>query len=325
MGSEYIFCQRASGYVSLRKMYSDPIFRGLWLAIIAAVLFSAKAVVVKLMYRHGIDATTALALRMLFSLPVFAAVAIYETIKAHRHQPSLDSATRWRIVLLGLLGYYLSSFLDFWGLEYISASLERLILFLNPTLVLLIGLLFLGKRVVRAQWLALFVSYAGIVLVFVENLRVDGAHVAFGAALVFAAALSYALYLLLSGELLKRIGSLRLVAYAMCVSTAACLIHFALTHSLSALRQPAPVYWLSLINAAFCTIIPVYLTMFAIARIGPASTAQTAMIGPVSLLFLGWWVLGEAITPLQISGTAIVIAGVWMLARYNKAAAQQPV
>lgn len=304
-------------------MYSDPYFRGLWLAIIAAVLFSAKAVVVKLMYRHGIDATTALALRMLFSLPVFAAVALFETLKAHRTQPPLDSATRWRIVLLGLLGYYLSSFLDFWGLEYISASLERLILFLNPTLVLLIGLLFLGKPVVRAQWLALCVSYAGIVLVFVENLRVDGSHVAFGAALVFAAALSYALYLLLSGELLKQIGSLRLVAYAMCVSTVACLLHFGLTHPLAALHQPAPVYWLSLINAVFCTIIPVYLTMFAIARVGAASTAQTAMIGPVSLLFLGWWILGEAITPLQISGTAIVIAGIWMLARYNKAAAQQ--
>ena len=301
----------------------DVARHGLWLAIVAAILFSAKAVVIKLMYRHGIDATTALALRMLFSLPVFAAVAIYETAKAHRTQPRLDAPTRWRIVLLGLLGYYLSSFLDFWGLEYISASLERLILFLNPTLVLLIGLFFLGKPVARAQWFALCVSYAGIVLVFVENLRVDGAHVALGAGLVFAAALSYALYLLLSGELLKRIGSLRLVAYAMCVSTVACLIHFALTHPLSALQQPAPVYWLSLINAVFCTIIPVYLTMFAIARVGAASTAQTAMVGPVSLLFLGWWILGEAITPLQITGTAVVIAGIWVLARYNAAVAKR--
>jgi len=295
--------------------------QGLWLAVIAAVLFSAKAVVVKLMYRHGIDATTALALRMLFSLPVFAAVAVFETIKAHRSQAPLDGPTRLRIVVLGLLGYYLSSFLDFWGLEYISASLERLILFLNPTLVLLIGLLFLKRTVARAQWFAMLVSYAGIVLVFFENLRVDGAHVAYGSALVFLAALSYALYLLLSGELLKRIGSLRLVAYAMCVSTIACLIQFTAAHSWSSLHSlPVAVYQLSAINAVFCTIIPVYLTMFAIARVGAASTAQTAMIGPVSLLFLGWWVLGEAITPIQISGTAVVIAGIWMLVRYNAAA-----
>lgn len=296
---------------------------GFWLALIAAVLFSGKAIVAKLIYRHGVDATTVLALRMLFSLPIFAAVATIETLKANRNQPALDGRTRGRIVLLGLLGYYLSSFLDFWGLEFISASLERLILFLNPTLVLLIGLLFLRKPVARAQWFAMGVSYAGIVLVFAENLRVDGTHVAFGAALVFGAALSYAFYLLLSGELLKRIGSLRLVAYAMCVSTVACLVHFAITRDASDLVQPRAVYLLSVINALFCTVVPVYFTMFAIDRIGPAATSQTAMVGPVSLLFLGWWILGEAITPIQIAGTAVVIAGIGMLARHNAAAAKR--
>lgn len=296
---------------------------GLWFALIAAVLFSAKAIVAKLIYRHGVDATTVLALRMLFSLPVFATVALVETMKAQRTQPALDVRTRWHIVLLGLLGYYLSSFLDFWGLEFISASLERLILFLNPTLVLLIGLIFLHKPVARAQWLAMLVSYAGIVLVFAENLRVDGTHVAFGAALVFAAALSYAIYLLLSGELLKRLGSLRLVAYAMCVSTVACLAHFAITNDVSDLMQPRSVYALSAINALFCTVLPVYFTMFAIDRIGPAATSQTAMVGPVSLLFLGWWILGEAVTPVQIAGTAIVIAGIALLARHNAAMAKR--
>ena len=296
---------------------------GFWLALIAAVLFSGKAIVAKLIYRHGVDATTVLALRMLFSLPVFAAVATIETLKANRNQPALDGRTRGRIVLLGLLGYYLSSFLDFWGLEFISASLERLILFLNPTLVLLIGLMFLNKPVARAQWIAMIVSYAGIVLVFAENLRVDGAHVALGAALVFGAALSYAIYLLLSGELLKRLGSLRLVAYAMCVSTVACLAHFAITNDVSDLVQPRSVYVLSAINAVFCTVVPVYFTMFAIDRVGPASTSQTAMVGPVSLLFLGWWILGEAITPIQIAGTAVVIAGIALLARHNAAMAKR--
>lgn len=288
---------------------------GLLLAAIAAVLFSAKAILAKLMYRHGIDAVTLIALRMLFALPVFATVALIETWRARERGDRLERGALWRIVLLGLLGYYLSSFLDFMGLQYVSASLERLILFLNPTLVLLIGMAVLGQRVARRQWLAMAVSYAGIVLVFWENLRVGGSHVVLGSALVFGAALSYALYLLLSGELVRRVGSLRLVAYAMCVSSAACLLQFALVHPLSMLVQPAPVYTLSLLNALACTVVPVYLTMFAVARIGAGATAQTAMIGPVSLLFFGWWILDETVTPLQLVGTAVVLAGIGLLSR----------
>jgi drug/metabolite transporter (DMT)-like permease len=288
---------------------------GLLLAAIAAVLFSAKAILAKFLYRHGIDAVTLIALRMLFALPVFAFVAVLETWRARERGDSLTPRERWQIVLLGLLGYYISSFLDFWGLQYISASLERLILFLNPSLVLLIGLLFLRRPVAPRQWAAMGVSYAGIVLVFWENLRIGGSNVALGSALVFGAALSYALYLLLSGELVRRVGSLRLVAYAMCVSTVACLVQFFLVHPPSMLVQPTPVYALSVVNALACTVVPVYLTMFAIARIGAGPTSQTAMIGPVSLVFLGWWILGETITPLQLVGTAVVIAGIALLSR----------
>jgi drug/metabolite transporter (DMT)-like permease len=240
---------------------------------------------------------------------------VLETWRARERGDHLSRADLGRIAVLGLLGYYLSSFLDFWGLEYINASLERLILFLNPSLVLLIGVLFLRQRVSGRQWAALAVSYAGIVLVFWENLRLGGAHVVLGSALVFGAALSYALYLLLSGELVRKVGSLRLVAYAMCVSTVACLVQFIAIHPLQALVQPAPVYWLSLLNATLCTIVPVYATMFAVARIGAGATSQTAMLGPVSLLLLGWWILDEAVTPLQVAGTAVVLAGIALLAR----------
>lgn len=294
---------------------------GLLLAAIAAVLFSAKAILAKFLYRHGIDAVTLIALRMLFALPVFATVALIETWRARERGDRLTTRERWQIVLLGLLGYYLSSFLDFWGLQYISASLERLILFLNPTLVLLIGVLFLRHRVSGRQWAAMAVSYAGIVLVFWENLRIGGSHVALGSALVFGAALSYALYLLLSGELVRRVGSLRLVAYAMCVSTIACLVQFFLIHPPSMLVQPMPVYGLSLLNALACTVVPVYLTMFAVARIGAGATSQTAMIGPVSLVFFGWWLLGEPVTPLQLAGTAVVLAGIALLSRVPPAKA----
>jgi len=285
------------------------------MAATAAVLFSAKAILVKLIYRHGVDAVTVIALRMLFALPVFAAVAVLETRRARARGDRLTSRERWQIALLGLLGYYLSSFLDFWGLQYISASLERLILFLNPTLVLLLGVAFLQHRVSRRQWAAMAVSYAGIVLVFWENLRLGGSHVALGSALVFGAALSYAIYLLLSGELVRRVGPLRLVAYAMCVSTAACLLQFFLIHPPAMLVQPVPVYGLSLLNALACTVVPVYLTMFAVARIGAGATSQTAMIGPVSLVLLGWWLLDERVTALQLAGTAVVLAGIGLLTR----------
>lgn len=291
---------------------------GLWLAAIAAVLFSAKAILAKFLYRYGIDAVTLIALRMLFALPVFATVALIETWRAHQQGNRLSWRECGQIVVLGFFGYYLSSFLDFWGLQYVSAALERLILFLNPSLVLLIGVLFLKRPVARTQWQAMLVSYLGIVLVFWEGLRLGGARVAFGSALVFGAALSYALYLLMSGALVQRIGSLRLVAYAMCVSTVACIIQFALIHPPEMLLLPAAVYGLSALNALFCTVVPVYLTMFAIARIGPAATAQTAMIGPVSLVFLGWWLLGEHVTAMQLMGTAIVIIGMGLLTRVKQ-------
>ncbi len=289
--------------------------QGLWLAAIAAILFSAKAIVAKFIYRHGVDALTLMMLRMAMSLPVFAAVAILETRRARARDDRLSARELARIVLLGVLGYYLASLLDFAGLQYVSASLERLILFLTPTLVLVIGVLVWRKPSTARQWLALATSYAGIVLVFWDNLRVGGEHVMLGSALIFGAALSYAMYLSLSGEMVARVGSLRLVAYAMCVSTAMTLAHFLLTHPLTLLAQPMPVLGLSLVNAVMCTVLPVYMTMFAVARVGAATVAQFSLLGPVSLVFLGWWLLDEPITALQLIGTAIVVLGVWGVTR----------
>lgn len=285
------------------------------MAAVAAVLFSAKAILAKFLYAYDIDAITLMALRMGLSLPVFAVVAVIETRRARARGDTLGRRDLAWIVLLGFLGYYLSSFLDFWGLEYVTVSLERLILFLTPTLVAVISLVWLGKPVSARQWAVMAASYAGLMLVFVENLRFGGAAVGFGAGLVFAAALSYALYLILSGELVRRIGSLRLVAYAMCVSTVLTLAHFLMSHPPDRLVLPLPVYGLSAINALACTVLPVYLTMFAIQRIGAPATAQFSVLGPVSLVFLGAWLLDEPVTALQLAGTAIVIAAMLWFTR----------
>jgi len=284
---------------------------GLAIALSGAILFSAKAIVAKLIYRYQVDAVTLIAFRMLFSLPFFAAIALWKA----RSEAPLSNADRAKIVLLGLLGYYLSSFLDFLGLQYISAGLERLILFLTPSFVLLISVAFLKKRISGLEWLALGIAYLGTVFVFLHDARAGGSNVMLGGAFVLGSAISYAVYLLMSGELVKRVGSLRLVAYAMCVSSVACIVQFFLLRPPSMLLQPLPVYGLSLVNAVFCTVLPVFLTMEAVSRIGPATASQAGMIGPVSTLFMGALILGEPVTAIQLAGTGLVLAGIYLLSR----------
>lgn len=294
---------------------------GLLLAAAGAILFSAKAILAKFQYRYGLDALDVLALRMLFALPMFIALALWQGRRAGPW-PTLTRRQWGSLLLVGLLGYYLSSLLDFWGLEYVPVSLERLILFLNPTFVLLIGLLCFGRAVSGRQWAALLLSYAGIVLVLVESLRIEGQHVLFGSLLVLGAALSYAVYLALSGELVQRLGTARLVLVAMAVSTAAVLLHYFWGRDWAALwAWPAAVYGWALANALFCTVLPVTFTMAAVRRIGAGSAAQLSVLGPVSLLFLGSWLLAETITALQLLGTAVVLGAVWLLSRPPRAAA----
>ncbi|MCX7562133.1 DMT family transporter [Xanthomonadaceae bacterium XH05] len=290
---------------------------GLLLGAAGAVLFSAKAILAKLQFLQGLDALDVLALRMALSFPLFALLAVRQAVLVRRRaQPAPGARDWWLIVLVGLLGYYLASYLDFRGLEFVPVSLERLILFLNPTLVLLLGLFFFGRAVSPRQWLAMGVCYLGVVLVFGENLRVQGDHVAFGSLLVFGSAVSYALYLALSGELVRRIGSLRLVAYAMCVSTLATAVHYLGLRDIAPLFSfPWQVYALALANAVLCTFLPVTFTMRAVELVGPGPAAQLSVLGSVSLLFLGGFVLGEPVTWLQLIGTVVVLSGVAVLTR----------
>lgn len=282
---------------------------GIAMAVLGSVLFSAKGVVVKLHYRHQVDAMTVLALRMLFSLPFFAVVAWFQM---HRREP-LSGHDRWRILLLGLIGYYLSSYLDFIGLQYITAGLERLVLYLTPSLVLLMSVFLLKKRVTRTEWLALATCYGGTVLVFLHDAQRGGANVWLGGAFVLGSALFYAMYLLFSGELVQRVGTLRLVAYVMCISALASVGQFFLLRPVSTLIQAPVVYQLSLLNAVFCTVLPVFITMMAIARVGAPVASLAGMIGPVSTLFLAGWILDEPITVIQLLGTALVLAGIYLL------------
>ena len=289
---------------------------GFLLACVGSVLFSAKAIVTKLTYRYGVDALTVIGFRMLFSLPFFLLIAGAQAWKARVGKiPRLSWQDTKLVLILGFIGYYLSSYLDFLGLQYISAGLERLILFLSPTFVLLISALYLKRRISSGQWLAMGLSYVGVLLAFIHDLSFAGGNVLLGSSFVLGSAITYAVYLISSGELLKRVGSTRLVAYAMSASAVYVLIHFFWMQGLQGLVQPGQVYVLSLIHAVMNTVLPTFMIMWAVARIGAPLTSQLGMIGPVSILFLAWWLLGEPITWLQIVGTAFVLIGMLVLGR----------
>jgi drug/metabolite transporter (DMT)-like permease len=271
-------------------------------------------IIVKLAYRHGVDAVTVLMYRMLFALPLFALLAWW----GGRGRSALKRSDWLAVLGLGFCGYYLASFLDFVGLQYVSASLERLVLYLNPTLVLLLGWALFGRTVRPRQLLAMAVSYAGIALAFGHELRFDGARVGAslkGAALVFASALSYAVYLVASGQVVSRIGSLRLTGLATSVACVLCIGQFALLKPLEAAVVPEPVIWLSVLNAVACTFVPVLAVMLALERVGAAVAAQAGMVGPLATVALGVTLLGEPLNGWIIAGTAVVLAGVWLLAR----------
>ncbi len=284
---------------------------GLALAVTGSIAFSGKAIIVKLAYRHGVDAVTLVMYRMLFALPIFAAMAWW----ASRGKPPLTRRDWMGVVWLGFTGYYLASALDFAGLQYITASLERLILYLNPTLVLLLGWLLHGRRIRQPQLVAMAVSYSGVVLVFGHQLSLDGSTVAWGAFLVFLSTVSYALYMSYSGEMVHRLGALRLAGLATSVACLLCIAQFALLRPLSAAQVAPAVLWLSLLNATACTALPVLLVMMAIERIGPALTAQTGMIGPLSTILMGVLILGEPLNSWIIAGTVLVVTGIFMFSR----------
>lgn len=287
-------------------------WRGLGLALAGAIAFSGKAIIVKLSYRYQVDAVTLIMLRMLFALPLFAAMAWW----AGRGRPPL-SARDWTAVAgLGFCGYYLSSFLDFVGLQYITASLERLILYLNPTMVMLFGWLLYRRPWKRAQVLGMAISYAGVALVFGQEVRIAGADVALGSALVFASTVSYAIYMVYSGQVVQRLGALRLVGLATTVACLCCIVQFLVLRPVDIALQVAPeVIWLSLLNASLGTAVPVLLVMMAIERVGAAATAQAGMVGPLATIFMGVWLLGEPFTATLVAGTALVLAGIFVFTR----------
>ena len=287
---------------------------GLLLAAAGSIAFSGKAIIVKLAYLHGVDAITLVMLRMLFALPFFIAMAWW----AGRHQAPLTRNDWLGVLGLGFLGYYLSSYLDFLGLQYISASFERLILYLNPTLVLVLGWVLYKRKITYRQGMAMALSYSGVLLVFGHEVSLVGDNIALGAILVFGSAITYAIYLTYSGELVQRLGSLRLAGLATTVACFFCIFQFVLLKPAAALNVAPEVIWLSMLNATVCTVLPVLLIMMAIERIGPGLTSQIGMIGPLSTLTMGAFFLNETFNLWILMGTVLVLGGVFWVTKAPK-------
>ncbi len=297
--------------MALSQSSKSQALLGYGLATLAAIGFSTKAILVKLAYYEPVDAVTLLTLRMLFSAPFFLIIALRHALL--KRDNALISRDYWSLLALGLLGYYLSSLFDFIGLQYISAGLERLILFLYPTFVVIISALFFGKAFGRKELIALLLSYAGIGVVFKDELALPAENLLLGAGFVFASTLTYAAYLIGAGENIARIGASRFTAYAMLVACAATVLQFALTHPPQALLVSMRVYQISLVMAVISTVLPVFMLSAAIRMIGSGHTSLIGMLGPVSTLFMAGYFLGEQLSLRQIAGAVLVMLGVFSL------------
>ena len=278
----------------------------------AAVFFSAKAIFIKLIYAHGVDATTTFALRMMIALPFFLALGWWCGTAGLK---SIGRRDWWGMAACGLLGFYLSSYLDFIGLSYIPASLERLILFLYPTFVVLLSWAIFRTKLTAAQAMSLVLSYSGVLLCVWDNLRVEGdpSGLAIGVAFTLTSAFTYACYVVASSRIVPRVGSMRFTSYASSVACGFSIAHFFVTHGAESLVVPGIVYAYALGMGTVSTVLPILLVAEALRRLGANQVALISTLGPIATLVMAALILGEKITATQMGGAALVIAGVMLV------------
>ena len=307
--------------LKLKQIFSRPkntFILGILLLIVANIGFSTKAILVKLLYRYGISTADVLSLRMFFSLPFFVITAYY----LHRRTENVRiTPLQWLIIsLLGILSYYVSSMLDFLGLQYVSAAVERLVLFTYPTLILILSAVFFNKKITPPQYIALIITYLGVVLAFVAEKGIGTQNnLLLGASLVFACAFTYAVYIVLMGEYVHRIGSMKFTCYAMIAATFPAIAQGYWQTGLNIFNFPMPVYGLTAWLVLAATVVPVFMISEGVRRVGAANAGIIGFSGPVATIFLAWFFLNEPISPMQIVGTIVVLIGVFIISRQKDA------
>lgn len=287
---------------------------GALIVFTGAILFSAKAVLIKIAYQYGIDSLSLLLLRMVFSVPFFILTAI---LSSRRSEEKITKKDWGWILFLGLIGYYLASYFDFEGLNYVSAGLERLILFIYPTIVVVFSAFLFGNKVGKKEIISLLLTYSGIAFAVINDFHVsqEKEKIILGGILIFGSAVTYAGYLIGSGKLIPKIGAVRYTSYAMIISSLAVIIHFILTNNINIFGYRWEVYTIGVVMAIFCTVIPGFLISEGLRIIGSGRSAIIGSIGPVSTIILAAIFLNEEITWWQITGTAMVLAGVLLVSK----------
>ena len=306
---------RTASLPSENRSYSYFV-AGVIICLCGSICFSTKAIFVKLAYREtSVDAVTLLALRMIFSLPFFIASAWWSSSQSTnvRFTPK-----QWlAVAAIGCLGYYISSLLDFIGLLYVSAGIERLILFIYPTLVLLMSALIFKTKIKGPQWAALAITYAGLIVAFWGEANFEGQSNNFylGAAFIFVCAVTYAMYIVGSGKLIPIVGAAKFNSYAMSFAALAVVIHFLINNDNSLLNLNKQVYIYSFLMAIIGTVIPSYLVAFGIKRVGSGNAAIIGSIGPISTIVQAYFFLQEPIHLLQLVGTALILTGILIISK----------
>jgi drug/metabolite transporter (DMT)-like permease len=290
---------------------------GVFILMVANMGFSTKAVIIKLMYQYHVDTFGVIALRMLLSMPVYLAVAVY--LARQKDNVPLTKKKLLSIAGLGILSYYISSMLDFLGLQYISAGVERLILFTYPTMVLLISAFFFKKKITPPQYIAMILTYIGVAIAYVAEKGLgEQKNIVLGASLIFTCAITYSFFVVGTGELVKRFGSIKFTCYAMLAATVPALIQSYIHNGMDIFHYPNEVYRLSVWMAVVATVFPTFMIVEGIRLVGANNSGIIGFVGPVWTIFLANWLLGEPITLMQSLGTAIVLVGVFLISWKGK-------
>jgi drug/metabolite transporter (DMT)-like permease len=302
---------------TVKKTNQTQFFIGVLILIISNVGFSSKAVLIKLMYQYHIDTVSVITLRMLLSLPFFILTALW--LARRENNVKLSTQDWLKISGLGIVSYYVSSMLDFLGLQYLTAALERLILFTYPTMVLILSAIFLKKKITPPQYLALILTYIGIILIFLFDKGMgEQKNLWLGASLIFTCAFTYSIYVIGTGEMVHRIGSVKFTCYAMLAATVPVLVQSLFYNGMAIFHFQKEVYVLSVWLAIIATVIPIFLIVEGIRLVGAGNSSIIGFAGPVSTIFMGYIFLDETISPIQLLGTTIVLGGVFLISWKGK-------
>lgn len=290
---------------------------GAVMVFVAAFCFALKGIFIKLAYRYEIDTISLLTLRMGLSFPIYALFAFRLTAK----ETNVRFTTKdwvW-VVGLGITGYYFSSYFNFLAFNYISAGLERILLFTYPTFVLVINAVFRKKRVTKLQMAALGLTYFGILLAFLQNIEPgQQRNLLLGAFWVTLSGLVYAFYLVGGDKIIPKVGSQKFTSYAMIAATIPTILHCYAVNGLHIWHYPPQVYWIGITMAIVVTVLPTFALAEGIKRVGAGNASIIASIGPIFTIFLATTILDELITPLQIFGTLLVLVGVFLISWKGK-------